>query len=122
MKTEAIDIGIRPEAKEVIGINVGKLTSLVRVGGTLAKPKPAANILGAVSTGVTVTTAVATGGLSLLASGLLERANADPDPCATALGQKSATKQPEKSTATKAGDAVKNGVGAVTDTLKGLFN
>lgn len=122
LKTEAIDIGIRPEAKEVIGINVGKLTSLVRVGGTLAKPKPAANILGAVSTGVTVTTAVATGGLSLLASGLLERANADPDPCATALGQKSATKQPEKSTATKAGDAVKNGVGAVTDTLKGLFN
>lgn len=122
LKTEAINIGISPEAKEGVGINAGKLVSLVRVGGTLAQPKPTADVLGAVSTGLSISTAVATGGLSLLAEGLLDRATADTNPCATARGQKSTTKQPEKSTTKTAGDAIKNTSSAVTDTLKGLFN
>jgi hypothetical protein len=124
LKTEAIDIGIKPEAKEGVGINAGKLASLVRVGGTLAQPKPTADLMGAVSTGLSVSTAVATGGLSLLASGLLDRATADADPCATAMGKKSSqtTQQSEKSAPAKATDAVKDAGNAVSNTLKGFFN
>ncbi|MDT8372301.1 MAG: AsmA-like C-terminal region-containing protein, partial [Gammaproteobacteria bacterium] len=124
LKTEALDIGIKPEAKEGVGINAGKLASVVRVGGTLAQPKPTADMVGAVSTGLSVGTAVATGGLSLLAEGLFDRATADADPCATVLAQKPAStqtaKEPEKSTATKAVDSVKDVGGAIPDKLKGL--
>ncbi|MFT7414506.1 MAG: hypothetical protein ACI9FO_001165, partial [Methylophagaceae bacterium] len=46
--------------------------------------------------------------------------------CATARGQKSATtqstKQPEKSTSTKAADAIKDASGVVGKTIKGFFN
>lgn len=126
LKTEVLDIGIKPEAKEGLGINAGKLASVVRVGGTLAQPKPTADMVGAVSTGLSVGTAVATGGLSLLAEGLFDRATADADPCATALGQKPATsltaEEPEKSTSTKAVDSVKDAGGAISDTIKGFFN
>ncbi len=126
LKTEGLDIGIKPEAKEGVGINAGKLASVVRVGGTLAQPKPTADMVGAVSTGLSVGTAVATGGLSLLAEGLFDRATADADPCTTALGQKPAAtqtaKEPEKSTSTKAIDSVKDAGGALSDTLKGFFN
>ncbi|MDF1589485.1 MAG: AsmA family protein [Gammaproteobacteria bacterium] len=126
LKTEVLDIGIKPEAKEGVGINAGKLASVVRVGGTLAQPKPTADMVGAVSTGLSVGTAVATGGLSLLAEGLFDRVTADADPCATALGQKPTTSQtaeePEKSTSTKAVDSVKDAGGAISNTLKGLFN
>lgn len=125
LESEALDIGIKPEAKEGLGISAGQLASLVRIGGTLANPKPTADAAGALSTGLSVGTAVATGGLSMLAEGLLDRTTADANPCATALGQKPTTQakqEPEKSTTTKAVDAVKDAGGAVTDTLKGFFN
>jgi len=126
LKTEELDIGIKPEAKEGVGINAGKLAALVRIGGTLAEPKPKADMVGTVSTGLSVGTALATGGMSLLAEGLLDRATADADPCATALGQKAnttqATTESEKSTSTKAIDSVKDAGGALSDKLKGFFN
>ncbi|OUR64611.1 hypothetical protein A9Q79_04730 [Methylophaga sp. 42_25_T18] len=125
LKTEALDIGIKPEAKEGLGISAGQLAALVRVSGTLANPKPTADATAVLSTGLSVGTAVATGGLSILAQGLLDRGTADADPCATALGQKPATtakQAPEKTTTTKAVDAVKDAGSAVTDTLKGFFN
>jgi uncharacterized protein involved in outer membrane biogenesis len=126
LKTEGLDIGIKPEAKQGLGLNVGKLASFVRVGGSLANPQATTDLTGALSSGLSVSTAFATGGLSLLAEGLFDRVTADADPCATARGQKSATtqatKQPEKSTSKKAADAVKDAGGAVGNTIKGLFN
>jgi len=119
LKTEQINIGIKPEAKKGLGLNASKLASLVRVTGSLSDPQPTANLT--LKNGLSVTTAVATGGLSLLAESLVNRATADLDPCATALGQQS-TKLPEKSVSTKAVDAVKGVGGTVTDTFKGLFN
>jgi len=126
LKTEGLDIGIKPEAKEGLGLNAGKLASLVRVAGTLANPEPTTDLTGALSTGLSVSTAFATGGLSLLAEGLFDRVTADADPCATAWRQTSAptqaTKQPKKSTSTKAADSVKDAGKAVSDTIKGFFN
>lgn len=126
LDSEALDIGIKPEAKEGLGISAGQLASLVRVGGTLANPKPTTDVGEALSTGLSVGTAVATGGLSILAQGLLDRGTADADPCATALGQKPATtakqESAEKTPTTKAVDTVKDAGSAVTDTLKGFFN
>jgi uncharacterized protein involved in outer membrane biogenesis len=126
LETEGLDIGIKPQAKEGLGINAGKFASFVRVGGTLAYPQPTTDLTGALSTGLSVSTAFATGGLSLLAEGLFDRITADSDPCATAWGQKATitqtTKQPEKSTANKAVDSVKDAGEAVSNTIKGFFN
>jgi AsmA family protein len=126
LKTEKLDIGITPQAREGTGVSVGQLAGLVRLGGTLANPKPGVDTKEALKAGLSAGAAVATGGLSILAQGLLDKETADEDPCATALGQKSTktttvSKKPEKSTTTKAVDTVKDAGGAVTDKLKGWF-
>lgn len=127
LKTEALDIGIKPQAKEGVGLSASQLAGLVRVKGTLASPKASADAAAVLTTGLSATTAVATGGLSLLAQGLLDRSTADANPCATALGQKpEPTTKPvaekETSTTEKAVDAVKDAGSSVTDTLKGFFD
>jgi len=92
----------------------------------LANPQPTTDVKAALSTGLSATTAIATGGLSLLAQGLLDRSTADDDPCATALGLKpvtTATKKEAKPSSTeKTTNAVEDAAGAVADKLKGLFN
>ena len=126
LKTEELDIGITPQAREGTGISVGQLAELVRIKGTLANPKPGVDAMAALKAGAGVGAAIATGGLSILAQGLLDRSMADDDPCATALGQKpakttTASKEPEKSTTTKAVDSVKDAGSAVSDKIKGWF-
>jgi uncharacterized protein involved in outer membrane biogenesis len=126
LKTEELDIGITPQARKGAGISVGQLAELVRIKGTLANPKPGVDAMAALKAGAGAGAAIATGGLSILAQGLYDRATADEDPCATALGQKpakttTASKEPEKSTTTKAVDSVKDAGGAVSDKIKGWF-
>jgi len=82
--------------------------------------------MAALKAGAGAGAALATGGLSILAQGLLDKSTADEDPCAIALGQKptktaTASEEPEKSTTTKAVDAVKDAGSAVSDTIKGWF-
>jgi len=126
LKTEKLDIGITPQAREGVGISVGQLAELVRLQGTLANPKAGVDTMAALKAGAGAGAALATGGLSILAQGLYDRSSADEDPCATALGQKptktaTASEEPEKSTTTKAVDAVKDAGSAVSDTIKGWF-
>ena len=126
LKTEELDIGITPQAREGAGISIGQLAELVRIKGTLANPKPGVDAMAALKAGAGAGAAIATGGLSILAQGLYDRSTADEDPCATALGQKpakttTASKEPEKSTTTKAVDSVKDAGGAVSDKIKGWF-
>ena len=71
-----------PVAREGIGLNLGKVVQLVKIGGTLREPKLVADASGVVSTGLSAGAAVATGGLSLIAEGLLERALKGGDICA----------------------------------------
>ena len=126
LETEALDIGLRPQAREGLGLSVGSLAGLVRVGGTLASPKPTADAAGVISAGAQAGAAVATGGLSILAKGLLDRATADPNPCATALGKKSkkekkAAKQDSGSITETITDTSKKAVEDVGEVLEGLF-
>lgn len=127
LKTEQLDIGITPEAREGVGLNVGQLAGLVRVGGTLANPSPKADTKAALKTGLAAGAAVATGGLSLLAEGLLDGSSSNQNPCDIALGiapkKKAATEKPatEKNTVEKTTDTVKDAAGAIGDKLKSLF-
>ncbi len=128
LKTEALDIGITPKAKQGVGLNLGQVASLVRLGGTLANPSPKADAEAALKKGLSVGTAVATGGLSLLAEGLLSDGVADDqNPCDIALGKapvKQAAKEKPvegKTTVEKTTDTVKDAAGAIGDKLKSLF-
>ena len=111
LKNEKLDISLKAEPKEGLGISASKFVSLVKLAGTLANPSPSADLGGALSTGASVGTAVATGGLSLLAEGLLDRVTADVDPCATALGIRPSkrNKPAELPAATPSIDAVEVG-------------
>ncbi|MDH3614098.1 MAG: AsmA family protein [Gammaproteobacteria bacterium] len=78
--TERVDISIRAKPREGIGISIGGLAnSFVKVGGTLRAPKL---VLDAKGTAATTGAAVATGGLSILAKGLMDRLSAAADICA----------------------------------------
>ena len=130
LKTEKLDIGIDPQAREGVGISAGQLAELVRIGGTLAEPKAVPDTKAAVMAGVSAGAAVATGGLSLIAQGLFDKETADEDPCKTALGIKQAkakpaettTKEEPKSTTEKATDTVKDVGKSITEGIKGLFD
>ena len=88
LKSEKIDIGITPEARTGIGVSMTDLVGLVRVGGTLAEPSALVDKAAVLGAGLSTGAAVATGGLSVVAEGLVDRATADADPCQTALGKK----------------------------------
>jgi len=126
LKTESLDLGIAPKAKEGVGLNVAQLAALVRLGGSLANPTPKADTEAALKKGLAAGAAVATGGLSLLAGELLGGSGDDVgNPCDIALGKapKKTAKKPstEKSTVEKTTDTVKDAASAVGDKLKSLF-
>ncbi len=92
LKEEMLDLGIKTEPREGLGISVAGLASVVRLSGPLSDPGVKVDPLGAGKAALSVGTAIATGGLSLLAGGVLDRATADSAPCDTALGIKPAAK------------------------------
>ncbi|MFT7405127.1 hypothetical protein [Zhongshania sp.] len=67
-------LGLSPIARTGVGINVGAAASLVRLGGTFSKPKIVADPAGMFTSGLSTGAAIYTGGLSLLAQGLIKRA------------------------------------------------
>lgn len=88
LKTEKIDIGITPEARTGIGINMAGLVGLVRVGGTLAGPLALVDKTAVLEAGLSTTAALASGGLTVLAEGVIDGAMAEENPCQIALGIK----------------------------------
>jgi len=93
---ETIDIGLKPEPRSDsvdLGLNAGGLASMVRLTGPLSSPGIGIDALGTAKAAVGVASAIATGGVSLLISGLTDKIMADSDPCATALGHKAAAKK-----------------------------
>ena len=85
MHTENLAIGFTPIAKKGIGVNVSNLVKFVYMGGTLRNPKLENDPLGIAESGAAVTTALATGGLSLIAEGLFKRVTNAGDICKRAL-------------------------------------
>jgi uncharacterized protein involved in outer membrane biogenesis len=97
--TERLDLSVRPQAKQGIGVGIGDLASLVKIEGTLKKPTVGVDVKGAAGAAAQVGIGVMTGGLSLLAKGLFDKATMDA-PCETALrsggAPASAAKAPPK--------------------------
>ena len=81
---ETLDLSVRPNAKEGIGIGMGGLASMVKIQGTPVKPTIGIDAAGAAGAAAQVGIGVMTGGLSILAKGLFDKATADA-PCDTAL-------------------------------------
>jgi len=82
--TERLDLSVRPQAKEGLGVGVGSLAQLVKIEGTLRQPSVGVDVKGAAGAAAQVGIGVLTGGLSLLAKGLYDKATMDA-PCETAL-------------------------------------
>ncbi len=94
LKNEKLDLGIRPKARDGIGVSLASpLASLVRVQGTLADPGMGIDMLGTLTTAASVGAGVATGGLSTVGQVVVSKVIADSDPCKTAL------EKPKKKTA-----------------------
>lgn len=130
LRTEKIDIGVKPKPREGLGFNLTSLADFVRLGGTLSNSRVKTDAKGAVTAGIKVGAAVATVGLSILAEGIFDRVTADADVCAIARGEASvagASGQSEtdqsvlKSTTSKTKDVIKGAGAKVKGAFKGLF-
>ncbi len=132
LKTEALNLAIKPRAREGLGLNVGALVDAVQITGTLAEPSAGVGTEGALTAGLSAGAAVATGGLSLLAQGLFSKSSDGENPCDIALGKapvkQAAGEKPaeEKSAVESTVDTAKDAVESVTEgasnLLKGLFD
>lgn len=96
LKNEELELLIESRPNEGIAMDTVKalvpgtnvsLVNLVKVGGTLADPKPQLNPAGVAKEGASITAAIATGGLSRLAQGLYKEVTHDANPCLTAQGK-----------------------------------
>lgn len=126
LKTEALDLGITPRAKAGAGLSAGQLAGLVRLGGTLAAPRVKTDTEAALTAGIKAGSAVAAGGWSALARGLLGGdTGAGQNPCDIALGLAPLQTLPgpraEPNTPAQKTDAVKETVEGLGETLKKLF-
>lgn len=93
LRTEQLDLGFSPRARQGLGVSIGgQVAGLTRLRGTLAEPALGIDELGTARTAASVGAAVATGGLSLVGEFLFDKVTADSSPCKTALGQTSARK------------------------------
>lgn len=86
LDSEKIDIGITPNAKQGIGLNVGTVVKFMKVGGTLLAPSPAVDAGGLLKSGATVGAAMSTGGLSILAENLVKKVSGK-NACRKALSE-----------------------------------
>ncbi|NNL99514.1 MAG: AsmA family protein [Gammaproteobacteria bacterium] len=75
LKTEQLDLALKPKARKGLGISAASLASLVRLRGTLSEPSVAPDALGVAAAGARVGAAIFTGGLSVLAEGALNKAS-----------------------------------------------
>lgn len=135
LKTEELDLAVKPEAREGLGVSLGGVAGLARVRGTLAEPTVGLDEAAAAKQAASIGAALATGGLSILGEALVNRATRDAHPCQTALGMAPAEPQPaatgndtagtggggKSSPAEKAEKGVKDAVEDIGNALKGLF-
>lgn len=87
LRTEGLDLGIRPRARSGVGLSLSTpLAGLVRVSGTIAKPSMGIDAAGTLRTAASLGAGIATGGLSTVGELLVDKVTGDEDPCRTALG------------------------------------
>lgn len=103
LRNETLELGFRPAAARGLGVGAGNLARFAKVEGTLANPRVGLDMAGAASTAAVAGAAIATGGLTLLAGGLLIDSVPD-NPCQVAL---SGVAPKEKSTVDRVLDPIK---------------
>ena len=91
---ESLQFLISPKARTGLGINPSSLVKLVRVGGTLAQPQIETDAVRLLQTGAVVWAAIFSGGWSLLAQGLFDRASADADVCGAQIAEQNGAAEP----------------------------
>ena len=84
-KDQGIDVKVNTNPKEGLGLGLGDLARAIQIKGTLAAPKVALNPEGIAELGATIGAAVATGGVSLLAQGQIEKLKANSEVCSDVL-------------------------------------
>ena len=85
LRDEGLDLGVNLVGRFGPNLGASSLSGLVRVRGTIAEPQVGADAAGIAGAAATVAGAVASGGLSLLAQGLISQIAADRSTCRTAL-------------------------------------
>ncbi|HEX5126604.1 MAG TPA: AsmA family protein [Rhodocyclaceae bacterium] len=122
LRNETINMGFHPKAGTGLGVGIGNLAQLVRVGGTLSNPEIKMDPVGAATTAAELGLAAYTGGASLLAQRLFSGKSID-NPCNTALGKSSSTQADTSSS--KAAPSAKTDVEQIShdaaNALRGLF-
>lgn len=73
-RDEELLFSVTPIARTGVGVNVGAAAGLVRLAGSFSKPKVEADPAGMFTSGLSTGAALYTGGLSILAQGLIKRA------------------------------------------------
>ncbi|MCL2340227.1 MAG: AsmA family protein, partial [Proteobacteria bacterium] len=122
LRSEQLDLGIKPRARGGLGLSLSTpLAGLVRLAGTLAKPSVGIDAVGTLKTAASIGAGIATGGLSTLGEYAIDKATGDDDPCRTALGQSQPQQTQGKGqteTKPKQESQQKGGAGGL---LKGVF-
>jgi len=124
-----LDLGVDAAPRAGLGLNLATFADFVRIGGTLEAPRTTTDAAGMATAGVRAGAALATGGLSLLAEGVLDRAGEDVDVCAIAAGMQAppgaGASQRAASAARRALDTtaqtLEQAGAAVREGLQGLF-
>ena len=83
LATETINLGINPKARSGVGLDIASLAKFVAIKGTLMEPKLGASASGSLKSIAGIGAAISTGGISLLASNLLDKVTSG-DVCKTA--------------------------------------
>ncbi len=103
LRDQTMELAIRPNTRNVLGVNPAQLASLVVAKGPLLDPKLALDAKGTANLALSIGAAAASGGLSLLGKNLVNQTG-DPHPCVYA-----ATGVAARSPATPAETTTKSG-------------
>lgn len=77
LSKEELNIKFTPTMRQGVGLNIGSLVKFVKLGGSLTQPRPALDAAGLLTTGLAASVAISTGGVSLLADGLVSKLTND---------------------------------------------
>lgn len=90
LENEQLEFIIRPKARKGLGISAGTVANIVKISGNIAKPKIAIDTSSLIKSSATIGAAIASGGWTLLAQGLLDRNIANSDVCEQTLSKPNA--------------------------------
>ena len=82
---ETLSLFFDPKPREGIGLSAAGFADFVRLEGKLGDPRPVTDARGLASLGLRTGAAVASGGLTLLAEALFDRAAGENDACESAM-------------------------------------